>query len=477
MRKLAVLRTLGICVSSWLASAGLFAQESPTEWTFSLGARESNELSRITDGVEGEGRVMDGVNASLGLTTRRERDQVGLFGRVGANVNREAGAEDRGRLNFGAGLSWDRQFSTQSHSMLMLGVDRGLRAETLSSLGVIAPGIDTFTTTAAWSLQHQATPRTSFSTSLSYRRLRLESDEPILGSQIVPDEPPFPEEFPPLPSPSDDGGVVAPDVEDDVVDVIATEGLSATLTDSHAAFAGFGVNRRLTEYSSFGVDLNGGYRTLDHGSTGEEDRQDGAQGGLRVWVQRRSGPSSTYGSSYQASRSLVVDPEVTIQNLVGSYSYARSGSSVALSVSAGASHYQAESGPSRITPVVNGSFSAGITRSTSFGAAYRRQFSQSLGFGRTLLIDYANVSLTQSFGTRVDLTARAGGTFAEDPLIEGSSYDAIQMGGVLSWRILESLSVGTSFFDVRREQNLEDGISESSRKMWTVFINYTARWR
>jgi hypothetical protein len=177
------------------------------------------------------------------------------------------------------------------------------------------------------------------------------------------------------------------------------------------------------------------------------------------------------------SRSLVLEPTTTIQTLVASYGYAPSGRSISLNLSAGASHYRAEAVTSRVTPVVNASFSAGLTRTTRMGAAYRRQFSQSLGFGRTLLIDYANLTLTQSFGQRVDLTLRGGASFATDPLLEGSGYDVVQVGGTLTWRVLDSVSLGTSFFDLTREQMTSNRTSKSTRNLWTVFATYTVRWR
>jgi hypothetical protein len=455
-------------------SESALSQEPPALWNFSIGAREANEFSRVNDGMPLEDRTMDAVSATLGFSTRTERDRFGLFGRVGANYHRTE--DGRARINFGAGFSWNRQFSTQSFSRLTLAVDRGFRAETLSELGLLGSGADNFATSAGWLLQHQATPRTSFSTMLRYHRVIVESDEPFLGSQIVTEEPPFIDDFPPLPGPSDDGTLVVPDVEDTVVDIIATEGLSTTQTESHFANAGFGVAHSLSEYSSLGFDMTAGYRTFDSETSQAQNDREGLQAGVRVWAHRRVGRSATIGSTYQASRSFVLDPTTTVQTLMGSFGYTPVGKSISMHVSAGAGYYQGGA-ISHVTPVVNAAFSAGLTSTTRLGAVYRRQFSQSLGFGGTLLIDYANVSLTQSFGRRVDLTARAGGSFATDPLNEGSRYDAIQVGGRLTWRVLESLSLGTSFFDFTREQTLLDGVSKTTRNVWTVFVNYSAQWR
>ena len=77
----------------------------------------------------------------------------------------------------------------------------------------------------------------------------------------------------------------------------------------------------------------------------------------------------------------------------------------------------------------------------------------------------------------MDLTLRAGASSATDPLVERSGYDVVQAGGTLRWRILDSLSLGTGFFDMRREQTLQNGVNKSTRNLWTVFVSYTTRWR
>lgn len=420
--------------------------------------------------------MMAAANASIGFASERERDRIGFFGRIGGNAHR--GDEERERLNFGAGLAWDRSISSRSSSNLSLGVDRGFRAETLSDLGVLAPGADTFSTNAAWTFQHQLTPRTGLSTSLRYHYQRIESDEPIPGSQLVTDEPPFIEDFPPIsPDAPGDGPIPVPDVEDDIVDIIATEGLLANRTDSHFANAGFGVSHRLSEYSTFGFDMAGGYRTTESAKVdGELDSRDGAQSAVRFWAQKRIGQFANVGTSYQVSRSVVIEPATTIHTLVGSYGYSPGTGRISFSFSGGASHYQAESGPSRTTPVINASFTSALTRTTRFAVAYRRQFSQSIGFGRTLLIDYAYANFRQELGSRVDLTLRAGGTFASDPLQADSTQDAVQYGGTLNWRVLESLRVGTGVFNVRRRHGVSTDLTESDRTLWTVYATYTARW-
>ncbi len=462
-----------LAIVSLGSATAVRAQEPPGEWTVSIGARESNEFSRTFDGVEQEDLILDNVNLGFGYTTRTERSRYGLFGRVGANAYREA--EDRDHLNFGAGFSWSYTPSSRSSSTLTFGADRGFQAETLSNLGVLAPGIDSSAANATWSFQYRTSPRTTISTSVTYDYMRFETDQPIPGSQIVLGQSPFRDDFPRLfGEPRDDDEIVLPDPEGGVIDVLATEGFLGT-SGAHSGTAIVGIGRQLSEYGSLGVDFGAGYRTIDRG----DDRflQEGAEGGLRFWAQRRSGRANVFGASYELHRSLILDPATTIQTVSGGYGFLPEESDVSLRFSGGASYYSAEDGSTLLTPVADFSFGAGLTRSTRVSALYRRQFSQAWGFGTTLLIDYANVSFTQQFGSKVDLTILAGGSFASDPLIEGSRYDAMQAGATLNYEIVESLSVGTSFFALKTEEARLTQPSETRRNLVSVFATYTATWR
>jgi hypothetical protein len=462
------------------ATPAAFAQDPPGEWTLSIGARESNEFSRVFNGVGEEDLILDNVNLGLGYRNRTERSQYGLFGRAGANAYREG--DNRDQFNYGAGFSWTHTPSTRFNSTLTFGADRGFQAETLSNLGVLAPGMDSSAAHASWGVQYRSSPRTTLSTSVSYDYVRFESDQPIPGSQIVLGQTPFRDEFPRLfPGRPDDDEMPLPDAEGGVIDILATEGFLLGASGSHSGTAIFGVSRQLSEYSSFGLDLGGGYRTIDRGDRGDRGDarflQEGAQGAFRFWAQRRAGRSSTFGTSYEVSRSLILDPATTIQTLSGGYGYSPEGRNVSLRLSGGASYYLAENGVSSITPVADATFAAGLTRTTQFSAMYRRQFSQSLGFGTTLLIDYASASLTQQFGPKIDLTLLGGGSFGTDPLIEDSRYDAVQAGGTLSYKVVESFVVGTSFFVLRTEQSAFFAPSETKRNLLSLFVTYTATWR
>ncbi len=131
-------------------------------------------------------------------------------------------------------------------------------------------------------VQHQATPRTAFSTSLSYHHIELESDEPILGLADRAGGTPLPRRL-------------SASCQDH-----PTTALSSSLTsripwwtfsrrkDSRRPRPSrttrtrvFGVNHRLSEYSSLGFDLMGGYRAFDSDTSAIQDRRGGANAGLR----------------------------------------------------------------------------------------------------------------------------------------------------------------------------------------------------
>lgn len=461
-------------VSLGAPSPGL-PQDPPGEWTFSIGARESNEFSRVFNGVaQEEDLILDNVSMSLGYATRTERSQYRLFGRVGANAYREA--DDRNEFNYGVGFSWSHTPSSRFSSTLTFGADQGFQAETLSNLGVLAPGFDSSAAHASWGLQYGLSPRTAFSAGFSYDYLRFGSDQPIPGSQIVLGEAPFRDEFPSLfPGPADDGELVLPDAEGGVIDILATEGFRSGANGSHSGGAIFGISHQLGEYSSLGFDFGGAYRTIDREDS--QFLQEGAQGAFRFWAQRRVGRSNTLGTSYIVSRSLILIPSTTIQSLSGGYGFLPEGRALSLRLSGGVSYYQAQDVSSLLTPIADASFTAGLTRTTHFRVAYRRQFAQSLGFGSTLLIDYASVSLSQQLGSKVDLTILGGGTFGSDPLIKGSRYDAVQAGGTLTYRVVESFQIGTSFFTLETEEVGFGATSDTKRNLASVFVTYTATWR
>jgi hypothetical protein len=453
------------------------AQEPPTEWTLSLGAQESNEFSRVFDGVEQEDLILDNVNAQLGVQTRTQRSHLGFFGRVGYDFYRQSDYQDR--FTFGGGLAWDYQ-GQRFGSGLSLSIERNLTAQTLSSLGVLAPGLRTDTINAGWAFNYQKSSRTALYTSLSYDNVKLESDRGIPGSSIVLPQSPFRDAFEPLlgapDPPTDPDTIELPDPEESILDILATEGFSSPTTHSQWANVGFGVNHRATEHTTWGFDVGGGYRTIDDRIV---DLRQGSEGGFRFWTQRTVGQGSLVSASYDFQRTLVLEPAQTIQSLVAGYSYSWPGRDLFLRLSGGASYFQAQPLGDLLTPTVDVLFSAGLSRSTHFSAAYQRQFSQSLGFANTLLIDYGSLSLLQRFGTKVDVTLLVGGSFATNPLIVDSRYDAIQAGGALSFRIVESLQVGTSFYVLETEQSdvIPTEIVETRRKMWTASITYTTSWR
>jgi hypothetical protein len=448
------------------------AQEPRNDWTVSLGFREANEYDYRLNDVPVEDRILDNANASLAFSTRTERSRFSLFGRLGSDFYRKG--SERDRLNYGGGFSWNRQNSPRFNMSLSQNVNRGFMLSTLSSIGTLAPNVDTFSANTSWGMQYQTSPRTTLATSVNYSYIEWKAAEAIAGSQIVLEESPFAAEFPdPSVVPDPGADLIVPDAENAALDIIATEGLNAGDSKTHWATATFGLQTRVSERTSLGFDVSGAYRTIDYTTI---PSLEGSEGAFRFWTQRAVGLTTNLQATYQVRRSLVLQPTTTVQSASGGFSYSPRQSELTLRVQGGASYYQAETSKSQLTPTADVAFSAALTRSTRFGISYRRQFTSSLGFGRTLLIDYGNVSLTQGFGSRVDLTALAGGSLGKDPLEEDSRYDAFRYGGTLSVRPLEPLSIGTSFFVAETRQASRGFDNDTRRNLWSFFITYSTSW-
>jgi hypothetical protein len=346
----------------------------------------------------------------------------------------------------------------------------------LSNLGVLAPGVTSSAAHAGWSFQYRTSQRTTLSTQVAYEYVRFQSERPIAGSQIVLPESPFRDDFPGLfPETGDQGEVPLPDAEQNLLDILAREGFAFDTSGSNAGSGIFGLAHQTSEYTTLGFDLGAGYRRIDRGD--ERLLSEGAEGAFRVWAQRRSGQSGSWATAYEVHRSLITDPATTIQSATGGYSYLPKAGNLSLRLLGGASYYRAETGVSSLTPVLDGQFDAGLTRTTRLSAAYRRQFSQSIGYGPTLLIDYAHVSLSQDIGPKLGLTLLGGMSFGADPLLEGSHYDAAQAGTTVSYQIVEAFEVGASFFVLKTDQQDSRARFDTDRKVASVFVTYTARWR
>ncbi len=212
-------RAMRYAAVSGLVSVGASAAPSPRsrqgEWTLTLGARESNEFSRIFNGSRAGGPDSgQGQLRISGYLTRTARSQYGLFGRVGANAYREGDSRERSQLR-GRFLLESHIPSERFNSTSRFGADRGFQAETLSNLGVLAPGADSSAAQRVVGTSVPFEPQDHlYSTSVSYDYLRFESDQPIPGSQIVRGQDPVPRRLPAAVSgPSDDGELPLPDAE------------------------------------------------------------------------------------------------------------------------------------------------------------------------------------------------------------------------------------------------------------------------
>ncbi len=238
---------------------------------------------------------------------------------------------------------------------------------------------------------------------------------------------------------------------------------------SQNAYASFGLNHSTGRYTTLGFSINGGYRSID-----STFAQDGPAGSVQLFIQRALGLASAVSAGYTFQRSFVIDPNTTIQTLFGGWTYSPEDSSVSATLFGGASRYDAEGGPSATQPVANASLAGNLTQSTTASISYRRQFSMPLGFGRSLLIDYANAGITQSFGTRVDASATIGASYGTDPLDEDSQFDTRRAGGELTARIIGGLRFGTSYYHVENEQRRSGGAFDETLNNWSIYLTYSA---
>lgn len=448
------------------------AQEPPGAWNLSLGFQESNQYDRLFDGVVQEDQILDSPHATFGYSTRTQRARFGLFGRVGADLYRTGTYSDR--LNYGGGFSWDFAPSERLHSVLSQNVSRGFMVQTLSELGVLAPNIDTFGANTSWDLEYRTSPRTTLSTSFRYDFAEFDSKQPISGSQFVLSQPLVSGPFLPFSGRRGGGGdLVIPDAQDAALQILATEGIGVSKTTTQWVTATAGLQHQFTQYSTFGFDILGGYRSIDRNTS---SAQEGAEGGFRVWALKNIGAATEATANYTFNRSLALQPAITIQNVMGGLGYFRQGGRIELDAQAGVSHFQAETTKGLLTPTVAARFDASVSRSTRFGSGYQRMFAQSLGFGRTLLLDLVDLSLTQELGNRVTASLLAGGSFASDPLVEASQYDAVRAGGTVTCRIIGGLTAGTSWFTLQTQQDLGIGLHKTEQKLWSIFMNFSTTW-
>lgn len=447
------------------------ARSQQNDWSLFLSLRETRQSDRGQTGRAFDDRITDGASAGLSFSTRTERSSVGFNARTGVNFQREPDTESRDRLNYGGGFAWNYRTSPRSSMRLSQNVSKNIRLETLSELGRIGADFDTLTATTRWSFQHQSGPRTSWGTTLGYGYREFGNRAPVEASEIVLNEDPFGDEVA-IPTeaftPTDFDEMELPDGEEDILRIVATEGLNTTDAVSHRASASFGLNHSFTQRTSFNVGVAGGYRSIDASRARE-----GSYGSVQAVLQRSTSVSSAVSTGYTFSRTLVIDPSVGLHTVFAGWSYSPTTSTLSIRLFAGASRYEAEGLPSTTAPVATASLAGALSRSTTAGIAYRRQFSVSRGFGRSLLIDYFSANLSQQIGSRVSAQINAGLTLGSDPLDDSLERDHWRAGGSLTARLVGGLRAGTSYHYTETEQTGEDAVSERQRSTWSFYLSYS----
>lgn len=444
------------------------AQSGGNKWNAFVTVRHTEELDRVRNDEPVPDLISNGADAGLSFATRTERSNVAFFGRAGANIYDDESFENQ--ATYGAGFAWNYRTSSRSTMSLTQVVNKNLRLDTLSNLGVVANDFSTLSASTSWSFQKQSGPRTSWNAGLSYQFAEMTNSTPIPGSQIVLNEQPFGDEISiPLIDTTAPAEAVLPDGEQEILRALATEGLADPSVSWHNASASFGLNHAVGQHTTMGFSVNGGYRTIDS-SFG----QDGTAGAAKLFIQRALGVSNSVNAGYTFQRSFVVDPNTTIQTLFGGWSYATEDSGITANLSGGASRYEAQGNPATTQPVANVYLGGNLTQSTTASISYRRQFSMPTGVGRSLLTNYAHATIAQSFGSRVNASATIGASYGADPLDDDSKFETRRAGGDLSVGIVAGLSLGGSYYYVENEQRSSGIGFEETLRNWSLYLSYSA---
>lgn len=457
-----------ILMTSTASSTWAQTQSGINDWSVFLTLRHTEELDHIRNDIPIPDRISNGADVGITFATRTPRSSVGVSGRVGANVYEDDLSQNQ--VTYGVGFSWNYRASSHSNMRLSQTFNKNLRLETLANLGLVPNDFGTTSATTTWSFQQQSGPRTSWSAGLGYQFIELTNRRPIGGSQIVLDEQPFGDEISiPLIDATVPTKLDLPDGEREILRILATEGLTDRSTRSQNAHASFGLNHSVGQYTTLGFSAGGGYRTIDSSFA-----QDGPVGNVQLFIQRALTTANAVSAGYTFQRSFAIDPNTTIQTLFGGWTYSPKDSSVSATLFGGVSRFDSEGTPGTTQPVANASLAGDLTKSTTARISYRRQFSMPLGFGRSLLIDYANAGITQSFGTRVDASATIGASFGTDPLNEDSQFDTRRAGGTVTARIVGGLRLGTSYYYVENEQRTSVSSFDETYKNWSVYLTFGA---
>lgn len=443
--------------------------QSANDWSVFVRLRETRQFDRTNDGVPVEDRTADSASAGLSYSTRTQRSTFGANARAGVNAQREPATDQR--LTYGAALAWTYQPSERSEMRLSQNVSRNLRLETLSDLGVFTGNFDTLTATTSWGYQLQSGPRTSWNANLGYGYRQIDNAEPVDGSQIVLDEDPFANDVAIPVDVADDSDILEiSDGEDDLLQILATEGFVDTNPRSHRGSASFGLNHSFTQRTSLNVGAGAGYRSITSSNS-----RGGTFGSVRAALQNNVTVSSAVSVGYTLSRTLVDDPGIAVHTLFGGWSYSPTTSSLSINLFGGASRYESGPGESTTTPVATATLSGALTSTTTAGLSYRRQFSVPQGFGRSLLIDYFNANLTQDFGARVSARLMSGVSLGSQPLDELDQRNTLRVGGSLSVDLIGGLSVGTSYFYTEIERRSAVGNFDDKRQNWSIYLNFATK--
>ncbi len=458
-------KTLLAAVLLGLAASRSSAQVEAERWVFSAIARETltDNLFLIPSG--GPGESITGATLSLSWTRQKDASLLSGLGWANGSLFHQYGAYNG--LQWGAGLSGQRDFTRRAQGRASLAYADGLNLEKLYAGRVGLPQLDVKTGVATAGFSYKFTPATSASASLDATGIRYRADTLLSSARLPADaqtppdvrNPLTPSPVPVVPQP--------PDATLDALALLSSQSLRIYRLDYWTWHAAGRLEHDFSPRTT--VDLGLGYRrTGQDPETFSFGDQLEATAGLRRLVATDTTLSLTY--TYQDNR---FDPPTRTHSFLGMFAKKFS-TKVTGDVSIGSSYLDTESPlASGWSPVGGVGVSVRLKR-TFFAARYSRSRYQALVLGRNQTVDLLYASLGQTLSKRLYLSVYGYYNDAQDAVADLYSYETGLAGASLGARLGKRGSAGVSY-DFRHFK--ASGLPGADRSSVSFFVGYARAFK
>jgi len=463
------------------------AQIGPNQWRFStsfqeVGSQDTRSVFVSDDGAELDQVIVDSLGVSLSFYRPSPRGELSLSGRASATRFRDLGALDN--VPFGGGIIGDYRLSSRTRINFHEAFSNGFDLRGLSSVGLLPSRLHAQVIVGGLGFSFRHSSRTTSFLRFTHNWIDYDSPQTIEGSRFVVDRPLEdgeaglpPAETAPDPTPDqtpesgpDEDIFTAPDGQDLGLDVLSSEGLTDPRLSSLFGGATFGVSRQLASRTQANVRLNYGWRQFFNSSTGTDGAVYGGQAGLT----RRVRANDRLYVSYNYRRSDSQIPATNHHTLLGGWGRLV-GTQTNVFVSGGTSYFQGGGRESQPSLFLNTGM-AWTGESTTFALRYKRSVTQTLGFGRNYLTDWATANFSQMLGRKLRFAAMTGYSLGRDALAEQREFSAARAQGELSYWITNGISVGGRYFVGETMSSVQGDESKRRYNLWSFFVTYEHWW-